>query len=177
MGADGYVGSQGAGIGSTFGGARIKSSSTSWNARHPGLSDRDLDYFVMERQRREFEFEKLRQQQKFEEWKQQMEEERRSAEAHVRRAAEEGRQHLEELRRRMDEERQSEEVSARQAADKETRKLLRAREELEQDKVALMDESQEQRRHWEQRWRLLEYDEDVLSKAFVPLGQSREEAR
>ena len=55
--------------GFAFGGARTKSSRTSWNAGHPGVSDRDLDYFVLERQRREFEFEKLRQQQQFEEWK------------------------------------------------------------------------------------------------------------
>ena len=75
--------------GFAFGGARIKSSRTSWNAGHPGVSDRDLGYFVLDRQRREFEFAKLRQQQHFEEWKQQMEEKRRSAEAHVRRAAEE----------------------------------------------------------------------------------------
>ena len=61
--------------GVAFGGARIKSSRTSWNAGHAGVSDRDLDYFVLERQRREFEFEKLRQQQQFEEWKHQMEEE------------------------------------------------------------------------------------------------------
>ena len=47
----------------------------------------------------------------------------------------------------MDEERQSAEVSARQATDKEKRELLRAREQLEQDKGALIDESQEQRRH------------------------------
>ena len=40
-----------------------------------------------------------------------------------------------------------------------------------------MDEREEQRRHWEERWRLLEYDEDVLSNAFVPLGQSREESK
>ena len=72
-----------------------------------------------------------------------MEEERRSTEAHVGRAAEEERQQLGELRRRMDEERQSAEVSARQAADKDKRELLRARE-LEQDKDALMDESQKQ---------------------------------
>ena len=69
-----------------FGGARIKSSRTTLNAGHPGVSDRDL-----ERQRWEFEFEKLRQQWQLEEWKQQMEEERRSAESHVRRAAEEKR--------------------------------------------------------------------------------------
>ena len=76
-----------------------------------------------------------------------MEEERRSAEAHVRRASEERhcmevqreiesdrrrmeiqaqqtadeRQHLEELRRRMDEERESAEASARQAAAQEKR--------------------------------------------------------
>ena len=67
-------------------------------------------------------------------------------------------------------------MSARQAADKEKRKLLRAREQLEKDKGALMDK-REERRHWEERWRLLEYDEDVLSKAFVPLGQSREESK
>ena len=78
-----------------------------------------------------------------------MEEERRSAEAHVRRAAEEKRQHLEELRRRMDEERQSAEASARQAADKENRVLLQAREQLEEDNCALMDGIHEQRRHWE----------------------------
>ena len=53
-----------------------KSSRTSWNAGHPGVSVCDLDYFVLERQRREFEFEKLRQQQQFVEWKQQMEERR-----------------------------------------------------------------------------------------------------
>ena len=64
-------------------GARINSSSSSWNARHPGVSDRDLDYFVLKGQRRKFEFEKLRQQRRFAEWKQEMEEERRSAEAHV----------------------------------------------------------------------------------------------
>ena len=98
--------------GVAFGGARIKSSRTSWNAGEPSVLDRDLDYFVLERQRREFESEKLRQQQ-FEEWKQQKEEERRSAEAHVRRAAEEERQHLEELRHLMDQERQSAEESAR----------------------------------------------------------------
>ena len=106
--------------GVTFGGERIKSSRTSWNAGEPGVLDRDLDYFVLERQRREFESEKLRQQQ-FEEWKKQKEEVRRSAEAHVRRAAEEERQHLEEFRHRMNEERQSAKVSARQAADKEKR--------------------------------------------------------
>ena len=91
--------------------SKDKSSRISWNAGNPGVSDHDLDYFILERQRREFEFEKLRQQQ-FEEWKQQIEEERRSAEAHVRRAAEEERQYLEDLRRLMDEERQSAEVSA-----------------------------------------------------------------
>ena len=69
--------------GVAFGRARIKSSRTSLNAGHPGVSDRDLDYCVLKRQRREFEFEKLRQQQQFDEWKQQMEAERRSAEAHV----------------------------------------------------------------------------------------------
>ena len=58
----------------------LKSSRTSWNAGHPCVSDRDLDYFILDRQRRKFEFEKLRQEQQFEEWKQQMEEERRSAE-------------------------------------------------------------------------------------------------
>ena len=87
------------------------------------------------------------------------------------------RHHLEQLRRQMDEERQSTVASARQATDKEKNGLLRAREQLEKDKGALMDEREEQRRHWEERWRLLEYDEDVLSKAFVPLGQSREKAR
>ena len=35
--------------GVAFGGARIKSSRTSWNAGHPGVSDRDLNYFVLER--------------------------------------------------------------------------------------------------------------------------------
>ena len=40
-----------------------------------------------------------------------------------------------------------------------------------------MDEREEQRRHWEECWRLQEYDEDVLSKAFVPLGQLREESK
>ena len=89
---------------------------------------------------------------------QQMEEERRSAEAHVRRAAEEERQHLEELRRRMEKERQSAETSARQAADKEKRELLRARKQLEMDKDALMDEKEEQRRHLGERWRLLQCD-------------------
>ena len=48
---------------------------------------------------------------------------------------------------------------------------------LAKDKGVLMDEREEQRRHWEERLRLLEYDEDVLSKAFVPLGQSREESK
>ena len=61
--------------GFAFGGATIKSSRTSWNVGHRGVSDRDLDYFVLERQRRESEFEKLRQQRPIEEWKQQMEEE------------------------------------------------------------------------------------------------------
>ena len=87
------------------------------------------------------------------------------------------RQHLEELRRRMDEERQSAEASARQAADKEKRDLLRPSEQLNKDRGALMDEREEQRRHWEERWRLLQYDEDVLSKAFVQLGQWREESK
>ena len=91
--------------GFAFGGARIESSRTSWNAGHPVVADRYLHYFVLERQRRDFEFEKQRQRQQFEERKQRMEEERRSAESHVRRAAEDKRQHLEELRRRMDEER------------------------------------------------------------------------
>ena len=50
-----------------FGEARIKSSRTSWNAGYPGVSDRDLDYFILERRRWEFEFEKLRWQQQFEE--------------------------------------------------------------------------------------------------------------
>ena len=68
--------------GIVFGRARIKSSRMSWNPGNPGVSDHDLDYFILERQRRKFEVEKLRQQQQFEEWKQQMEEERRSAEAH-----------------------------------------------------------------------------------------------
>ena len=45
--------------GVAIGEARIKSSRTSWNAGHLGVSDRDLDYFVLERQRREFEFKKL----------------------------------------------------------------------------------------------------------------------
>ena len=169
--------------GFAFGGARLKSSRTSWNAGYPEVSDRDLDCFVLQRQRREFEFEKLKQQRQFEEWKQKMEEERRSAEAHIRRAAEEKRhcvevqreiesdrrrmeiqaqqtadvrQHLEEIRRRLDEERKSAEANARQAADKEKRELLRAKEQLEKDKGALMDESEEQRRHWNERWRLLE---------------------
>ena len=53
---------------------------------------------------------------------------------------------LEELRRRLDEERQSAEASTRQAADKEKRKLLRGREQLEKDKGALLNE-REQRRH------------------------------
>ena len=35
-----------------------------------------------------------------------------------------------------------------------------------------MDE-REQRRHWEERWRLREYDEDVLSKAFVLREESK----
>ena len=116
--------------GFAFGGARLKCIRTSWNVGHPGVSDRDLDYIALERQRQVFEFEKLKQWQ-FEEWKQQMKEERRSTVAHVRRLAEEERhcmevqqeiesdrrrmeiqaqqtaeerQHLEELRRRMDEE-------------------------------------------------------------------------
>ena len=74
--------------GFAFGEATLTNSKTSWNAEHPGVSDRDLDYFVLKRQRREFEFEKLRQQQQFKECKQQMEEERRSAKTHVRRDAE-----------------------------------------------------------------------------------------
>ena len=69
--------------GFAFGGERLKCSRASWNAGHPGVSDRDLDYFVSEQQRREFEFENLRQQRQFEEWKQQTKEEQRSAEAHV----------------------------------------------------------------------------------------------
>ena len=126
-----------------FGGARIKSRRTCWNARHPGVSDPDLYYFVLERQIREFELEKLRQQRQFGEWKQQTEEERRSAKAHVPRAAVEEWQHLEEIRRRTDEERQSAEAGARQAADKEKRELLLAREQLEEDKDALMEEREE----------------------------------
>ena len=47
--------------GFAFGGARIEGNRTRWNAGHPGVSDRDLDYFVLERPRREFEFLKLRQ--------------------------------------------------------------------------------------------------------------------
>ena len=80
--------------GFAFGGANITSSRPNSKARYPGVSDRDLDYFVVEQQRREFEFEKLRQQRQFEAWKQQMEE-RRSAEVHVRRAAEEERHCME----------------------------------------------------------------------------------
>ena len=87
------------------------------------------------------------------------------------------RQHFDELRRRMNEERQSAVASARQAADKEKRELLRAREQLDEDKGALMDERDEQGRHWEKRWRLLQYDDDLLLKSFVPLGQSWEESK